>query len=184
MHRILLLALLCLLALVPTSCKKAKMRAQLKELMGSTIVLPEKIECVYNGEVFPMPDSLRGKAKLIIYLDSTECASCRISHLETYHQLFHYSEESGLFEVVVLLSNIDLYGIPVSKYVSDQALEHPVYVDVENRFPALNPSIPADEPRLHAFLIDNTGIPKCAGDPTGSERMLQVFIEAVNKLTN
>ena len=65
MRRFLPIVLLCLLALVPTGCKKARLRAQLKELMGSTIVLPEKISCVYNGEIFPMPDSLRSKAKLI-----------------------------------------------------------------------------------------------------------------------
>ena len=68
MRRILLLAFLCLLAVSFTGCKKARLRAQLKELMGSTIVLPEKISCVYNGEVFPMPDSLRSKAKLIVYI--------------------------------------------------------------------------------------------------------------------
>ncbi len=37
-------------------------------MMTSTIVLPESIICVYNGEVFPMPDSLRDKPKLIVYI--------------------------------------------------------------------------------------------------------------------
>lgn len=49
---------LCLLAIASCGCKKVQLRAQLKELMDSTIVLPEKISCVYNGEVYPMPDSL------------------------------------------------------------------------------------------------------------------------------
>ncbi len=41
MRRILLLSFLCLLAVSFTGCKKARLRAQLKELMGSTIALLE-----------------------------------------------------------------------------------------------------------------------------------------------
>ena len=152
--------------------------------MGSTIVLPDSIICVNNGAEYPIPDSLRTKAKLIIYLDSTQCASCRISHLELYHHLYHLSGELGSFEVLMLLSNIDLYGVPIARYVSDLELEHPVYVDVENKFLALNPSVPADEIRLHSFLTDDAGSPICVGDPSVSEKMLQLFMGAVNKSTH
>lgn len=182
MRRILLIAALCLLTAASTGCKKAQLRRQLKELMGSTIVLPEKITCVYNGEVYPMPDSLREKAKLIVYLDSTECASCRISHLESYHQLFHLSEETGLFEVVVLLSNTELYGMSILRYVSDQMLEHPIYCDVENKFLRLNPSIPKTALSFHSFLVDHVGVPVCVGDPSMSETMYLIFLKSINKL--
>ncbi len=182
MRRILLIMVLCFLAVASTGCKKARLRAQLKELMGSTIVLPEKITCVYNGEAFPMPDSIRNKVRLIVYLDSTECASCRISHLESYHHLFHLSEETGAFEVMMLLSNIELYGVPLSRYVMDQELEHPVYVDVENKFLQLNPSIPVDEKKLHAFLTDEIGVPIFVGDPSVSEGMFQLFMDKVNSI--
>jgi hypothetical protein len=73
MRRILLIMVLCLLAVASTGFKKARLRAQLKELMSSTIVLPEKITCVHNGEIFPMPDSLRDKPILLV------CTSIRRS---------------------------------------------------------------------------------------------------------
>lgn len=180
LRHFMLAALLGLSVFVTPGCKKAVLRSQLKELMASTVVLPDSITCVNNGVVYPMPDSLRAKAKLIVYLDSTQCASCRISHLESYHHLYHLSEELGSFEVVMLLSNIDLYGVPIARYVSDLELEHPVYVDVENKFLALNPSVPADEIRLHAFLTDDAGSPICVGDPSVSEKMLQLFMGAVH----
>ena len=63
MRRILLISFLCLLAVATVGCKKAQLRRQLKELMGATIVLPEKITCVYNGEVYSMPASLWDKQK-------------------------------------------------------------------------------------------------------------------------
>lgn len=123
-----------------------------------------------------------GEAKLIVYLDSTECASCRISHLESYHQLFHLSEETGLFEVVVLLSNTELYGMSILRYVSDQMLEHPIYCDVENKFLRLNPSIPKTALSFHSFLVDHVGVPVCVGDPSMSETMYLIFLKSINKL--
>lgn len=181
MRRILPVVLLCLLALAPTSCKKAKLRAQLKELMGSTIVLPEKVSCVYNGEVYPMPDSLRDKAMLIIYIDSAECTTCRISHIEMYHALFELSRTDGSFDVFILLSNLELNGIPLLKYLSDIVVDHPLYVDEDNVFLKLNPVVP-DDRRMRAFLVNGQGRPICIGDPVSSDRMHDVFLDALNKL--
>lgn len=183
MRRILLIMVLCLLAVSLIGCKKARLRAQLKELMSSTIVLPEKITCVYNGDVFPMPDSLRDKPKLIVYIDSTECTTCRISHIEMYHELFHISKESRSFDIVILLSNIELKGIPIIRYLSDLEIEHPLYVDVENEFLKMNQTVP-DDRRMHSFLINKGGVPLCIGDPVSSEKMFQVFHSVVNGLLN
>lgn len=182
MRRILLLAFLCFLAVSFSGCKKAKLRAQLKGLMGSTIVLPDKITCVNNGKEYPMPDSFRDKAKLIVYIDSTECTTCRISHLGLYNNTFEVSKEKGAFEVVLLLANVELYGIPLIKYLSDMELHTPIYVDENNMFLRLNPSIPGDR-RMHAFLVNDIGKPICVGDPSVSDKILQVFMGAVNKLT-
>ena len=181
MRRLLLIVAVCFLAVASSGCKKARLRSQLKELMGSTIVLPEKITCVYNGEVYPMPDSLRDKPKLIVYIDSTECTTCRISRIGMYHGLFHFAEEIGLFEVMLILSNVDLDGIPVIRYISDLEIEHPVYVDVDNEFLHINRAIPKDK-RMHSFLIDRFGSPLCVGDPASSDKMLLVLYRAVNSL--
>lgn len=182
MRHIVPIALLCLLTIVITSCKKARLRAQLKELMGSTIVLPERVTCVRGGETYAMPDSVRDKAKLIVYIDSTECTTCRISHLGLYNNIFEVSKEKGAFEVVLLLANVELYGTPLIKYLSDMELHTPIYVDENNMFLRLNPSFPGDR-RMHAFLVNDIGKPICVGDPSVSDKILQVFMGAVNKLT-
>ena len=182
MRRVLLILILLLLAVASTGCKKARLRSQLKELMGSTIVLPERITCIDNGETYPMADSLRDRAKLIVYIDSSECTTCRISHIGQYHELFQLSQEKGSFIVVLLLSNVDLNGIPVIRYLSDLEIEHPVYVDVDNEFLKLNPVVSGDR-RMQAFLVNDRGYPICVGNPVNSEKMLQVFLGAVDKLT-
>lgn len=118
MRRTLLIATLCLLAVALCGCKKARLRAQLMELMGSTIVLPENISCVYNGEVYPMPDSLREKPKLIVYIDSAECTTCRISRLGRYKETKNLLDKEGI-SLVVLLENTLLATIPLERYLQD-----------------------------------------------------------------
>ena len=174
---------LCFLVFVATGCKKARLRAQLKDMMTSTIVLPESIICVYNGEVFPMPDSLRDKPKLIVYIDSTECTTCRISHFWEYQELFDISKEIGSFEIMLLLCNKAFNSIPMTRYLSDRELEYPIYIDLDYRFLSPNPSIPTD-PRLHSMLIDSTGRPIFVGDPSKSGQMMEAFSLALEHYYN
>ena len=183
MRRILLIAAMCLLAVTSTGCKKAQLRRQLKELMGTTIVLPEKITCVYNGEVYPMPDSLREKPKLIIYIDSTECTTCRISHLLEYQELFDLAEERQSFTMMILIWNKDFDAISLERYLSDLQLEYPLFVDMECRFLEDNPSLPSDN-RLHSFLVDGTGHPICVGDPGRAEKMMEVYRNSIANYNN
>jgi hypothetical protein len=179
MRRILLLVMLCLLAVATTGCKKARLRAQLKELMGSTIVLPEKISCVYNGEVFPMPDSLRDRPKLIVYIDSTECTTCRISRIEMYRPLYNIANETQRFSLLLLLANKDLSGIPLIQYLRDMEIDMILYVDNDNRFSELN-SVMCSDSRLHSVLVDETGKPQVVGDPSRSDRIMSLFSKRIN----
>ena len=45
----LILIALCFLALASTGCKRAQLRAQLKEMIGATVVLPKKIDRIFKG---------------------------------------------------------------------------------------------------------------------------------------
>ena len=180
MRRILLIMVLCFLAVASTGCKKARLRAQLKELMGSTIVLPEKITCVHNGEVFPMPDSLRDKPKLIVYIDSTECTTCRISHFCEYQSLFDISSRIGSFSVMILMWDTEFESIPLTHYLSDQSLAYPVFVDEDRRFLKDNSKIPND-PRMHSMFVDNSGKVRFVGDPSATPQTLELFDRVVGR---
>ena len=176
MRGILLIAFFCFLAVAATGCKKAQLRRQLKELMGATIVLPEKITCVYNGEVYPMPDSLREKAKLIIYIDSTECSTCRISSFWKYRELYDLSTETRKFILLLLMGNTSFESIPLQEYLCDSGIVFPVYVDNLNSFLRINPAIPSDR-RMHSFLIDCSGHAVFVGDPGSSVELFDILIK-------
>lgn len=179
MRRFLVVFILCLLAVVSTGCKKARFSAQLRELMASTIVLPEKIVCVDKGEVFHIPDSLRNKPMLIVYIDSADCATCRLSRIWTYDRVVELASSHNI-AVVILLASIELDGIPMTRYLSDIELPLPVYVDEENAFLRKNPAANQDA-RLHAMLIDGSGRPLFVGDPLSSRALSRVFESVINQ---
>lgn len=84
-------------------------RKQFKQLMNSSVVLPNKVTGVSESCLLNMSDSLRTKPQLLIYLDSTECMTCRFSNIWVYNRLAE-SLSSRNIEVIILLANLaDLF---------------------------------------------------------------------------
>ena len=183
MPRNTLIALLCLLAVVSTGCKKAKLRSQLKELMAATIVLPDSIACIYKGEVYPMPDSLRDRSKLIVYIDSTECTGCRLSKLVQY----------STFAESLRLLNTDFFVLITPKigrkeYITDLVLsyEYPfsVYLDDKGIFLDVNPLYAGKPSNLYTVLIKRDQSPVLFGDPLSSDAMYRLFLNRIQTIYN
>lgn len=174
------ICIVCLSIIIFSSCSKMHLRSQLKDLMGSTVSLPDNISCIYNGMVFPMPDSLRHKRMLLIYVDSTECTTCYLSRIDGYQGLFTMARNNDI-EVILLLANQQFGVTPLIRYVSDIDLKIPVYVDVDNCFSIKNPTVPAD-PRMHSFLLDSLMHPIYVGNPTASDKLFAVFEQTINQI--
>ncbi len=173
MKRSTLFVLLLSLVLIATGCEEMRLRSQVRKLMASTVVLPEKVVRIAGGEVLPMPDSLREKAKLIIYVDSLDCRSCRLSKMPAYERIIPVAESYGV-EVMILMANQTYSGITLIQYISDIDLGVPIYVDEESAFLTMNPAVPGDS-RLHSFLVNRQGTPVLIGDPVLSPRIAELF---------
>lgn len=174
MRQTLSIIIICLFSSLLLGCKKTQLRIQLKDLMNNTVILPERINCVYEGEIYTMPESLYNKPKLVVYIDSTECTTCRISHLWEYLQINELSEQSGKFTTMILLSNKSFGPISLERYLSDQELPIPVYIDLDNLFLARNNFLKERE-EFHSVFIGVDGRPLFIGDPTLSGEMLSAF---------
>ena len=150
-----------------------RLRSQVRKLMASTVVMPEKVIRIAGEEVLPMPDSLREKAKLIIYVDSLECGSCRLTKIPAYERILPLAESYGV-EVMIMMANRTYSGITLAQYLSDIDLGVPIYVDEESVFLSMNSAIPADT-RLHSFLVNRQGTPVLIGDPVLSPGIAELF---------
>lgn len=182
MRRLLFIAALCLLAFASTGCKKAQLRRQLYSIIDRRIDFPKEVVCVSNGRVYPLPDSVRRKAKMIIYIDSSECHTCRLSHLFEYDKLFQLSQKEKCFEFVFMLGNTHFGGITLSQYLSDLELPYPVCIDVNGVFFRSNAFIPKDT-RFHSLFVNAEDHVVFVGDPIVNQRvmpMLQKVVSNVN----
>ena len=179
MRRILLISILCLLAIVITDCKKVQLRSQLKSLMASTIVLPEKITCVHNGEVFPMPEELRSRPKLIVFVDSTECSKCRIDNFVRYGSIFDLSRDTGAFEMMFLLSTKKTDYRNIVEHLVESNPPYTVFLDSENKFRDDNPIIP-DNSAMHTLTVDSDDRVILVGDPIYNESIMDLFQKMFN----
>ncbi len=149
-------------------------------IITAHVVQEQRITCVYNREVYPMPDSLAEKAKLIIYVDSIECSKCRISRFVQYSDYYRLSDEIQSFVPFLLLSLKEGESLSIQEHLLDIELPFPVFLDDNNMFMKLNPSIPKDI-ILHAFLTDATGAVLVAGDPAANEHLRRLYYREINE---
>lgn len=183
MRHILPIVLLCLLTIASTGCKKARLRAQLKELMGSTIVLPEKISCVYDGEVFPMPESLRSKAKLIVYIDSSDCTGCRLSKLIQY-STFAESLQAWNIPFFVLMAPQKGKKEEVTELILSYDYPFPVFLDDNMVYLDTNLQYAGMPSSLYTVLVDDDCRPVLIGDPLSSDAMYKLFFNRIQTINN
>lgn len=89
--------------LVP-SCARMELKREMKRFMASEIVLPAEMEKSQGGAIVPVHREELSGPKMVVFIDSTECTSCRLSKLMVYDSVERLSEESGNFRLVVLIS--------------------------------------------------------------------------------
>lgn len=82
-----LLILISVMALTACNGRRSKTRLTLEEMIGSRIDLPEEVLCVFERECRDMEETLRRKPKLLVFVDSTACNECQISHFFRFEEI-------------------------------------------------------------------------------------------------
>ncbi len=171
--------LLVFVVSVLTCCNRFETRKILRKMIGSTVVLPEKFTCGQYGEVFPMPEELRMRPKLIVYVDSTECSKCRIDNFIRYSSLFDLSRDAGAFEIVFLLSTRRSEYQSIIEHLVRSNPPYPVFLDSENQFRDKNPIIP-DNNVMHTLTVNSNNRILLVGDPINNESIMNLFLDMFN----
>ena len=151
----------------------------LRKMMGSTIVLPEMVTCVQDGDVFSMPEVLRSRPKLIVFIDSTECSKCRIDNFVRYGSLLDLSRNTGAFETFFLLSTRRSEYQSIVEHLVESNPSYPVYLDSENNFRDDNPIIP-DNSDMHTLTVNSDNRVLLVGDPIYNESIMNLFLNMFN----
>lgn len=162
-----------LLPVIITGCSRGDIKKMLMTYYSQEVKFPSQLIKVPEAAINmrSINDSI---PKMVIYIDSTECSSCRIGHLSEYESLAKEATYSGNFLLVIIISPprkdfeytrhlLELYNNPF-----------PVYLDRNHSFRKENTFIP-DDIRFHAFFIDANNRPILVGDPTRSDKTQELF---------
>ena len=168
-----------IMAVSLTGCERCLMRVNLKRMTGNTISLSKQILSVSDSVVRPLDDSLMSVPKLVVYIDSTECESCRIQKLYQYNRLAELSRKSRKYELVILFSPKREGKEQFVKLLQHKDYPFPVYVDIDNDFEKMNAFIPRDS-RFHTFLLDGSNKPVIVGDPLSGERKEELLLSILD----
>lgn len=178
-HLYKLLIITSSLCICLTSCnEKAKLKRAMSDFMESEIVIPNEIECIYNRQVDKIKLDTLQQLKLIVYYDSLDCSSCRISHLMDIYPLYDMADTSN-FSLLTIFSPKEEDLAEVRNHIVIQNLPIPIYIDADGSFSKLNKSIPSDK-RFHSFLIDDNNKPVFVGNPltnSSLEEVLKTILE-------
>lgn len=152
----------------------------LREFMKEEIIIPEKMLVVYDRSISDVRiDSTR--ANMLMYFDSTECNRCIIDKLFIFDGLFELQAVSNEFGLCLIFSPKEEEYDALVKELMIADYPYPIYVDYNGVFRKLNPQIPEDR-RFHCFLLDKNGYPVFVGNPVASERMMELFKTALDRL--
>lgn len=170
-------------SIIVSSCSnRFRLKATMKEFVKEEIIIPDNLYVVANRNYCKADFQNLDDSRLIIYIDSLSCNTCRITHLLEMLPLYEFSEEDGRFSILPIFSpkTDDLQDIERQLLLLD--FPYPIYVDVFSEFAQKN-NIPVDN-RFHNFLIDEVGKVRFVGNPIDNEQLRSIFINTLNNINN
>ena len=151
---------------------------ELEVFMSERIEIPDTMLSITFGHVkecrTPEPPCL------VVYIDSLECHSCRVSNFGMYRFLTRLKEDKGV-DALFIFSPKPEEMTGVVRHLAEQRFPFEVFVDVESEFALGNRHIPS---RLdfHTFLLDSEGHPAFVGDPVAEDGMWEALLRAIDEL--
>jgi hypothetical protein len=150
--------------------------------MGSKVIIPDIETAVFDGRDTIMPITGAEQVRMVIFYDSTVCSSCKVSQIWNWEKVITTSKAlRGKFAPVFIFSpgegNVAQLKVSLRTY----PFEWPVFIDSTGEFVKQNPHIPADN-RLHTFLLDGNDEVILVGDPTGNEKLWELYKTTIKEI--
>ena len=185
MHRTLLLILIMMSSTFFISCHR---NGSLSEILREMESNPVKLDfgdfpCCINGVDTVGYALERSKYRLVVFIDSTECNSCRLSHLEEWNDWIELADRNnGKFSLVFLLQpRVEETSSIIIKmrWASKVYKGIPLFVDKEGDF--LKRNFRREIPTLmHTMLLDSNNMVVYVGDPTRNEQVCEDMKKIIN----
>ena len=170
------------LALGLVSCVDRKAKRDIDKFLAKEIVVPAGMRQMVKGRDSVVIDHTAADARLIVWIDSLVCSSCRLDRMFEYDYMIDYRDETGdgFTPVFIFSPSAGMLG-DVMQTVKYSQHDYPVFIDENGAFPAANPHIPADN-RLHTFLLDRNGKVVLVGTPANNPQLWELYKTTIKEL--
>lgn len=177
-----LLFVLSSYSLMLISCGDHNLHRELEVFTEKEVVVPVELRQMVDGRDSLVLNSGDRSARLIVWVDSVACSSCRINQMFQYTEMIDFRKESGdgfvpLFVFSPPRAKID----DVKLTLKHSGLQFPLFIDERGLFAAANPHIPTDS-RFHTFLLDKNGKVVLVGDPVNNPPLWELYKTTITQL--
>jgi hypothetical protein len=175
--------LLFVVGLGLVSCKSYRLERKIEAFMQHPIVVPQDIDQIQSEVNDSLVLNLEGKiARLIVYVDSVECSSCKVGHMHQYDEIIDYQKTVGDQYLPIFIFNPPKHIIEeFLRHLRLSYFDYPILLDEHGLFPRANPHIPTDL-RLHTFLLDRDGKVVLVGDPSRNPELWELYKKTITEL--
>ncbi len=162
-----------------SSCKKYKQRNDtvrvIKEWTDKEIKFPKELACSSSGKDTVCIDLYSDSYKVLLYVDSTGCISCRLK-LSEWKKIMN--EADSLFsqkslEFVFFFHPKKRDEKELQQILKSNGFRHPVFIDKENKIDKLN-NFPSKS-EYQCFLLDKDNKVAIVGNPSLNQDVWTLF---------
>lgn len=163
---------LILTVLVSSCSNKNKWKRELLQLQSEKVILPiEEMKLIAQGRDTTISEFKTCEFKLVIYADSSDCASCILEKMHLWDSILMNTSQYGeQFKIFFIFSPADSQKHDVNFILRHNKYHYPVFLDFTRRFAQCNPHLPQN-PVLHSFLLDENNKVILGGNPLTNKRI-------------
>jgi hypothetical protein len=181
-----LLIITILIAACFSSCKNRQKSDAVKivtEWTGKEVKFPQGIPCTSMGEDITCPDLYNDNYRIMLYVDSMGCTSCRLK-LSAWKKIIEESDTAFTRkpEFVFFFRPKKADERELAFIFRQNGFHHPVFVDRENEIGKLNSF--SSKPEHQCFLLDRDNRVIIVGNPSLNPGIWALFKKTITEREN
>ena len=126
----------------------------------------------------------RPSSGLVVYFDSTICATCSVKTLYKWYDIMDKSRKNYNqdFKFYFIFSTSSDQIEDINYSLNSISFDYPIFLDTCNIFTKKNTNLPTN-PLLHVFMIDKNRNVVMVGSPLNNERLENAYWRKLKHLT-
>lgn len=157
--------------------KKDNISLLVDKWMRREIVFPEDLIFTIQG-IDTVDCTLHRNYKIITYVDSAGCTSCKLS-LSEWGDLIEYFDSMSIDSVQFLFFFSPKKSIELRYALRTNKFKYPVCIDYSDSFNKIN-QLPNDR-MFHAFLLDEANKVMGIGNPVGNPKIKELYLDMIQR---